>query len=164
MFPSGTGQFGQNYVKLDDGILTQLQDAKELTVTAWVRNDVTDTNSNLRGAVFSFGSDINNMFAFATLNWASARATFVVNGEEMGGQWGNNDNTSLLGNTPGNRPSPLGKWYQVALTMRDVTPEGGAPATIEILYGWGAALQLDHALLHLCPGRADLCLYRDRKQ
>ena len=79
--------------------------------------------------MFAFGSDPKNLFAFATLNWASARATFVINGTEMGGQWGNNDNTSLLGNTPGNRPSPLGKWYQVALTMRDVTPEGGDPAT-----------------------------------
>ncbi len=28
VLPSGTDQFWQNYVKLDDGILTQLQDAK----------------------------------------------------------------------------------------------------------------------------------------
>ena len=129
VLPSGAAQYGYNYVKLDDGILTQLQGAKELTITAWVRNDITDTNSNARGAVFSFGSDPKNSFSFATLNWASARATFVINDTEMGGDWNNNNNTSLLGNTQGNQPSPLGKWYQIAVTLRDLTTEDGEPST-----------------------------------
>lgn len=129
VLPSGTTQYGYNYVKLDDGILTQLQGAKELTITAWVRNDITDTNSNARGAVFSFGSDPQNSFSFATLNWASARSTFVINDTEMGGDWNNNNNTSLLGNTQGNQPSPLGKWYQIAVTLRDLTTEDGEPST-----------------------------------
>lgn len=129
VFPSGTAAAGVNYVKLDDGILDQLQDAAELTVTAWVRNDVTNTNSNDRSTVFSFGSSATTQFSFSTLNWACARTTFMINDTEMGGDWNNNNNTSILGNTSGNRPSPLGEWYQIAVTMRDVTEEGGEPAT-----------------------------------
>lgn len=129
VFPTGeSGQTGVNYVALDEGVLENLQDAAELTVTAWVRNDDTSTNSNIRGTVFSFGSDENNQFSFATQNWGKARATFLLNGAEQGGDWNNNDNTSLLGNTPGNVESPLGEWYQIAITLRDVS-EGGSSAT-----------------------------------
>lgn len=129
VFPSGTATAGKNYLKLDDGILTKLQDAKELTVTAWVRNDVTNTNSNDRSTVFAFGSDEKNGYAFSTLNWASARTTFMLNGKEAGGAWGDKDSTSILGDTPGNQKSPLGSWYQIAMTIRDVTGADGTPAT-----------------------------------
>lgn len=129
VFPSGTEQAGVNYVELNEGILDQLQDAKELTVTAWVRNDITNTNSDARSTVFSFGSDKQNSFSFSTLNWACARATFVVNNQEQGGGWNSNDNTSIIGNTQGNTPSPLGEWYQIAVTFRDLTGEDGVPST-----------------------------------
>ncbi len=129
VFPTGEeGQTGVNYVQLDEGILDNLQDAGELTVTAWVRNDVTSTNSNIRGSVFSFGSDEENQFSFATQNWGKARATFLINGVEQGGTFDHNDNTSLIYNTPGNVDSPLGEWYQIAITLRDVS-EGGSSAT-----------------------------------
>lgn len=126
VLPTYSGNvFKTNYVDLssNDELLSSIQKTDKLTITAWVRNDITSSNSNARPTVFAFGSDPENYYAFSTLNWGKARTTFLVNGKEQGGAWGAQDGTSILGDCTGNEASPLGSWYPIAMVLED-TSEG----------------------------------------
>ena len=118
-----------NYLDISDnsGLLSELNQAKGLTVTAWVRNDNESKdnnglpNNNNRPAVFSLGHDENNYFAFSTGNWGAARASFYLDGKEIGDA---NGQTRIQYNTPGMEKSVVGDWYPIAITMKDISAGG----------------------------------------
>lgn len=112
-----------NYLDISDNaeLLSKLENAKDITITAWVRNDTENTNNNNRPTIFSIGHDEKNYFAFSTGNWAKARASFYMNGKEVGDADGL---TRIQYNTPGMQDSIRGDWYPVAITMTDRSSEG----------------------------------------
>lgn len=109
-------------------LLSALESAKAITITAWVRNDTKNTNNNNHPTVFSLGHDENNFFAFSTGNWAAARATFRVNGTEVAG----GAETSIKYDTPGMQKSVLGEWYPIAITLTDLS--SGTKSLTEVRY------------------------------
>ncbi len=111
-----------NYLDISDNadLLSGLENAKGITITAWVRNDTENTNNNNRPTIFSIGHDEKNYFAFSTGNWAKARASFYMNGTEVGDSAGL---TRIQYNTSGMQDSIRGDWYPVAITMTDRSSE-----------------------------------------
>ena len=124
-----------NYLDISDNadLLAGLETAKSLTITAWVRNDnQSKDNSGLpdnnnRPTVFSIGRDENNFFAFSTGNWGAARASFYIDGKEIGDSEGK---TRIQYNTPGMQKSVVGDWYPVAITLTDRSSGGKSQTTV----------------------------------
>lgn len=117
-----------NYLDISDNeqLLADLEASKGLTITAWVRNDNLSKddkgpNNNNRPTVFSLGRDEKNFFAFSTGNWGAVRASFYLDGTEIGDGDGKN---RIQYNTPGMVKSVVGEWYPIAITMKDVSVSG----------------------------------------
>lgn len=110
VFKGTAGIIGKNYLDLSDntGLLNEIEGTNDLTITAWVRNDV---KGNSKNTVFSFGKDEQNFFAFNTLNWDNGRGSFVVNNIESGFNYG----------TSGNEKSVTGSWYPIAIVLKEIT-------------------------------------------
>lgn len=122
-FTNATKSVRQNYVALDSGIITNMQDSKALTISAWVKNNVViDADLNYKTSVFTFGASDTYFYSFTPFNWKNARSTFYLGSEVAGIQY----------NTPNNVPSPTSGWYQIAITLEDVS--AGSNTSTKISY------------------------------
>lgn len=124
-----SGAITKNYLDLSKNteLLAKIADSKKLTITAWVNNQTTDTNSNSRATVFAFGKDENNFYAFSTLNWARARTAFTVGGKELA----SNTAESIKYDSPGSEPSVLNAWYPIAVVLEDVSTSTAAATKLK---------------------------------
>ncbi|WP_167958174.1 immunoglobulin-like domain-containing protein [Anaerosporobacter faecicola] len=105
---NSTSSVRQNYVSLDSGILTKMQDSNALTISAWVKNGASGNNKT---SVFTFGASDTYFFGFTPFNWGLARSSFYVGSEVTGIQY----------NTANNVNSPTSGWYQITITLEDVS-------------------------------------------
>lgn len=122
-FANSTNSVRKNYVALDSKILTNIQDSKALTISAWVKNTVVvDANLNYKTSVFTFGASDTYFYGFTPFNWKNARSTFYLGSEVPGIQY----------NTPNNVASPTSGWYQMAITLEDVS--AGSSTSTKISY------------------------------
>ncbi|MDD2972507.1 MAG: family 43 glycosylhydrolase, partial [Lachnospiraceae bacterium] len=116
----GTSKNKQNYLDISNNtaLLEKLQNTDKLTIQAWVRNDV---SGNAHSTVFTLGSDNSNWFAFNTLNWSNARASFKINENEVSG---------IKYDTTGNKSSILDEWYPVTIVLEDASDESQSKTKI----------------------------------
>ncbi len=112
-FEGNSGKNKENYLDLSNNkeLLKRIQNSKDLTITAWVKNDA---SGNQKTTVFTLGKDSNNWYAFNTLNWGKGRTTFKVAGKES---------TGIKYDTAGNVDSSTGTWYPITIVLEDVSQD-----------------------------------------